>query len=420
MPPASVALPLVPPLHAVTSARVRVWWFVAAFVLVAIGVALVFLLHKAPVTGIEASGTIEATESDVAPKVGGRLAQLRVRDGDKVASGRVLAVLDRVEPALRLAQARANVDAARAQVAAANAGYDLEQSAFVTTRAQAQAGVAVAQANLGESRTSLDTETQAVPLAVDQARASLVSAQAAAAHATVGLDRARTLTATGDLSRQALDDAVNAAAAAAAGVRAASDSVRVAETNRNNVQLRALAVDAARSQRRQSVAVLDAAAGQLDAVRQRQAQVRVAESQLAQAQAASGLASDQLRETQIVAPFDGYVISHALEVGDLVQVGSAVMTLGDLDHPYVDVYVSDTDVPHVRSGTRANVTIDGMPGHTYVGTVTQISTTAEFTPENVQTKEQRIEYLVFRVRIQFTDTTGALKPGLSVDAVIPR
>jgi hypothetical protein len=50
--------------------------------------------------------------------------------------------------------------------------------------------------------------------------------------------------------------------------------------------------------------------------------------------------------------------------------------------------------------------------------VTEISNTAEFTPENVQTKQERIEYLVFRVKLQFTDTTGSLKPGLPVDAVI--
>jgi HlyD family secretion protein len=67
---------------------------------------------------------------------------------------------------------------------------------------------------------------------------------------------------------------------------------------------------------------------------------------------------------------------------------------------------------------RVGVTIDGVPGRTFTGTVTEISNTAEFTPENVQTKQERIEYLVFRVKIQFTDTTGTLKPGLPADAVI--
>ena len=94
------------------------------------------------------------------------------------------------------------------------------------------------------------------------------------------------------------------------------------------------------------------------------------------------------------------------------------MTVGDLAHPYVYVYVSETDLPHVRLGTRADLSIDGMPGRTFAGTVTEISNTAEFTPENVQTKQERIEYLVFRVKIQFTDTTGSLKPGLPADAVI--
>jgi HlyD family secretion protein len=96
-------------------------------------------------------------------------------------------------------------------------------------------------------------------------------------------------------------------------------------------------------------------------VAQRHAQLLAAQGQLAQARAAFGLAQDQVRETQLAAPFDSYVVSHNFEVGDLVQSGSAVMTVGDLDHPYVYVYVSETDLPHIKTGMQAEVTIDGMP-----------------------------------------------------------
>jgi HlyD family secretion protein len=224
---------------------------------------------------------------------------------------------------------------------------------------------------------------------------------------------------TGDDPQQSLDDATDAEASAAAQLQAARDAVALAQADRRNVAIRALDVSASRLQRNQSTAVLEDAQAQRQTVTQRRAQLLAARASLAQARAALGTAQDQVRETAILAPFNGYVISHNFEVGDLLSPGSAVMTIGDLAHPYLYVYVSESDLPHVKTGMSANVSIDGMPGKTFVGKVTEINDTAEFTPENVQTKEERIEYLVFRVKIQFTDATGTLKPGLPADAVLP-
>jgi HlyD family secretion protein len=341
-----------------------------------------------------------------------------VQDGDRVRKGEVVAVLERLDPGLDLDQAQANVAAANAQVAAAQAAYELQAATYASSLAQANEGVAIAHATLGQAGENLGIERPAAALAIDQAQAQLAAAQSAYAHAQTGLVRARALVASGDMAQQSLDDATNAYAAAAAQLKTAHDAVELADADSRNVHIRQLGVRASRSQQSQSVAALDAAQAQRDLVVQRQAQVRAAQDQLAQARAALGLAQDSVRETQLVAPYDGFVISHDYEVGDLVQPGSAVMTVGDLTHPYVNVYVSESDLPHVKSGTPADVTIDGMPGRTYAGRVTEISNTAEFTPENVQTKEERIEYLVFRVKIQFTDRTGALKPGLPADAVI--
>jgi multidrug resistance efflux pump len=388
----------------------------AAIVAVLAAVAVVSFLR--PAAGIEASGTIEAIQSDVASKVQGRLLQLRVRDGDMVKKGQVLAVLERRDPALSVDQARANVAAATAQVAAAQAAYEVQQTTYATTLAQASAGVSIAGSNVGQAGENLDIETDAASIAVDQAHAQIAAAQAAYDHASIDRDRASRLVATGDLARQALNDAQNAYASGAAQLQAAKDALALAQVDRRNIQIRRLGVLSSRSQHRQSLAVLASAQGERALVDQRQAQVLAAQGQLAQARAALALAADQVRETQLVAPFDGYVISHNFEVGDLVQPDSAVMTVGDLAHPYVNVYVSETDLPHIKTGMRVGVTIDGMPGRTFTGTVTEISNTSEFTPENVQTKQERIEYLVFRVKIQFADTTGTLKPGLPADAVI--
>jgi HlyD family secretion protein len=398
--------------------RLRFWLLIVVAAIVVGLVAGAILSRTRPVAGVEASGTIEATESDLSPKVEGRLVDLRVHDGDKVRKGQVVAVLEQLEPKLNLDQARANVDAARAQVSAAQAGYDLQKTSYATTLTQAAEGVSIAQSSLGQAGENLGIETRAASLAIDQAQAQLAAAQSTYDRARIDLARARSLAATGDVPRQTLDDAKNEYTTAAAQLRAANDTLALAQANRRNVQIRQLGVRASRSQRGQAVAVLESAQAERELVAQRHAQLLTAQSQLAQARAALGLAQDQVRETGIIAPFDGYVVSHNFEVGDLIASGSAVLTIGDLAHPYVYVYVSETDLPHIKTGMRADVTIDGMPGRTFVGSVTEISNTAEFTPENVQTKQERIEYLVFRIKIQFTDTTGTLKPGLPADAVV--
>lgn len=399
--------------------RTRVLIFAAVFAaLVVIAIAMGVVARLAPVRGIEASGTIEATESDLSPKVEGRLLELRVRDGDAVKKGQILAVLERRDPMLNLDQARANVSAALAQVTASRAAYDLQAATYQTNLARASEGVSIARSSLGQAGENLDIERKTAALAVDQAQAQFAAAQSTYARANTNLSRTRSLVATGDMPRQALDDATAAYATADAQMRAARDAVSLARANSSNVQIRQLGVLASRSQHRQSIATLDSARAERELVAQRRAQVLAAKGQLGQARAALALAQNQVDETDIVAPFAGYVISHNFEVGDLVAPGSAVMTIGDLAHPYVYVYVSETDLPHVKTGARADISVDGMPGRAFAGTVTEISNTAEFTPENVQTKQDRIDYLVFRVKIQLRDTTGSLKPGLPVDAVI--
>ena len=391
---------------------------IVAVVVVALVLLIALLVgHRAP-NGIAASGTIEATQSDVASKVEGRLTQLRVHDGEAVHKGQVLAVLESLDPTLKLEQARAALRAAQAQVAAARAAYRLQDANYAATLDQAGEGVAIARSNVGTANETYGIERRVTVLALDQAQAQLLSAQATYARTKLDYERDRNLVATGDIAKQVLDDARNAYASAAAQLQAQNDAVALARANLRNVQIRRFGVLASRSQQGQAQASFQSAKAERELVRQRAAQLADAKAQVAQARAQVGLALDQLHETDLVAPFDGVVLSHNFEVGDLIEPGAAVMTIGDLLHPYLYVYVSETDLPHIKTGMAADATVDGMPGKVFHGKVTEIATDAEFTPENVQTKAERIDYLVFRVKIQFTDTSGTLKPGLPADAVI--
>ncbi|MGC8484127.1 MAG: HlyD family secretion protein [Candidatus Baltobacteraceae bacterium] len=391
---------------------------IVAVAVVALVLLIALLLgHRAP-HGIAASGTIEATQSDVASKVEGRLTQLRVHDGEAVHKGQVLAVLESLDPTLRLDQSRAALRAAQAQVVAARAAYRLQEATYAATLAQAGEGVAIARSNLGTANETYGIERHVTALALDQAEAQLLAARATYTRTKVDYERDRNLVATGDIAKQVLDDARNAYASASAQLQAQSDAVALARANLHNVQIRRFGVLASRSQQGQAQASFQSAQAEHELVRQRAAQLADAKAQVAQAQAQVGLALDQLHETDLLAPFDGVVLSHNFEVGDLIEPGAAVLTIGDLLHPYLYVYVGETDLPHIKTGMAADATVDGMPGTIFHGKVTEIATNAEFTPENVQTKAERIDYLVFRVKIQFTDTTGTLKPGLPADAVI--
>jgi HlyD family secretion protein len=405
------------PVHLRLSRSVLILLAIAAAVAVAIGAKGILAGLPGP-AAIEASGTIEATESDVSPKVQGRLIDLRVHDGDFVKKGEPVAILEKVDPGLDLDQARANVAAAIAQVGVAQAAYDLQRDTYATTLAQAGEGVAIAHSRLGQAGENLGIATHTASLDVDQAQAQLAAAQSTYEKSRTDLERAKSLVSTGDEPQQTLDGASAEYKSSVAQLQVARDAVATAQANLHNVAVRRLDVVASSEAQHQSVAAFQNAEAEQRLVAQRHAQLLAAQAALEQARAALGLAQDQVRETSLLAPFDGFVISHNFEVGDLISPGSAVMTVGDLVHPYVYVYVSETDLPKIKTGMRADVTIDGIPGRGFGGRITEISNTAEFTPEDVQTKEERIEYLVFRVKVQLTDTTGTLKPGLPADAVI--
>ena len=135
--------------------RVRV---IVLLVVAACAIALTYrALRPAPTRAgeIRASGTVEATEADVSPRVGGRLSVLRVDEGARVRKGQLLAVLDSPELADRVAQGEAALAAARSRLA------DLLAGARPETIRDLQAGYARALANAQGSREVLSTTREA-------------------------------------------------------------------------------------------------------------------------------------------------------------------------------------------------------------------------------------------------------------------
>jgi HlyD family secretion protein len=162
-----------------------------------------------------------------------------------------------------------------------------------------------------------------------------------------------------------------------------------------------------------------AAAEALSKIRRlaRPEEIRAAEAQLAQAEAGRDLLAKAIADATIVAPAGGIVTHKAVEAGEMVNAGATVVTLAELDSVYVMIYLTEAEVGRVRLGDQADVEIDAFPGRPFPGRVTYISPEAEFTPKNVQTKEDRVK-LVFGVKVEIENREGLLKPGLPADAAI--
>jgi HlyD family secretion protein len=145
--------------------------------------------------------------------------------------------------------------------------------------------------------------------------------------------------------------------------------------------------------------------------------VEVARASLHDAQKNLELSKVILDYTTLRAPFSGVILVRNAELGEVMQPGTPVVTLADLDHVWLRAYISETDLGKVRWGQDAVVTTDTYPGRKYRGRVSFISSEAEFTPKSVETHKERVT-LVYRIKIDVENPRHELKPGMPADALI--
>lgn len=189
---------------------------------------------------------------------------------------------------------------------------------------------------------------------------------------------------------------------------------------KNPLQLKAT-TDAAKAQLESAEAQLAQAQAGLELTKNgaRSEQIQAAVAQLDQAKAALRQIEVQIGKATLKSPRAGLVLSRSMHEGEQANAGTTIMTVGALDTVRLTIYVSETDIGHVRQGQTANVTVDSFPNRVFTGTITFIAQEAQFTPRNVQTKDERAT-TVFAVRIEIPNTDHALKPGMPADAVIPQ
>jgi RND family efflux transporter MFP subunit len=151
-----------------------------------------------------------------------------------------------------------------------------------------------------------------------------------------------------------------------------------------------------------------------DAVKQAQAGREQAQAVVTEAEAQLTLLDLQIDKLTVNAPVDGVVLTRSVQPGEVIQAGMTTMTIAKLDILKVTVYISEDRYGEVKLGDSASLSVDSFPGETFSANVTRIADQAEYTPRNVQTKEER-QTTVYAVELSVENPDGKLKPGMPVD-----
>jgi len=405
--------------YAVPLIRVVLW--------AAIAVLLVGCGSSGVDGSIVASGFIEGTEVTVAPEVSGRIAEMLVDRGDSVQAGDVLVRLDEAVLQSQILEAEAGVAGARANLAHVLAGARAEEiTAAQATLAQAQAqrdGAAQAVIDAREvisNPLSLDAYVDAGRTQVHLAEQNVEMAKADLAemelkhriYAEQGGDTKRIW----DLQLQASQADLAQAQAELTGAQRYLNALEAMRANPLALEAR---LHGAETQDRLAETRVTAAQEALDELEAgpTEEEVAVAEAQLHQAEAARHLIDVQIGQLTLVAPLDGVVTSRNAQTGETAAPGMPLLSIANLDEVTLVIYVPENRVGEIQVGQEVEVRVDSFPESVFSGRVVTIAGRAEFTPRNVQTKEERVN-LVFAVKVRIPNPDGDLKMGMPADATV--
>ncbi len=361
-------------------------------------------LHSKPDNRIRISGNIELQQVNIGFKVSGRLIERAVDEGDLVKKGMVLARLDRDQLLRQRDREVAALAQAQSQSAQAATTVEWTRESQASDLDQRRADLNAAQARLRE------LEAGSRPQEIQESSAAVEAARAESERTQKDWERAQVLFKRDDISAAQFDQYRKNAESAAAALRQAQERLAMTKEGPRKEQ-----IDAARAQvTRAAASVKWAQAQKLDITRKEQ-DVTGRRADVERERAQIALIDSQLADTVVTSPIDGVVLVKAANVGEILAPGTTVLTIGDIDHPWLRGYINETDLGRVKLGTKARVTTDSFPGKVYSGRVSFIASEAEFTPKQIQTTEERVK-LVYRIKIDVENPQHELKSNMPADA----
>lgn len=337
--------------------------FAVLVVALSLGLYLKVRENRASLTGPSGgSGIIEGVEVDVVARIPSRILAVEVEEGDAVEAGQAIVRLDCREQEALLRAATAKRDAAHRSAQAAKA--QVEAALGAAQAASAQVGAVGAQRKAAQTGRGVASR--------QLKRLEQLGPQGGATE--MELDKV------GGQAQQ-LEDQI---AALDAQLAAAKGQAKAARSQ----------TEAARAQAEAALVAVVAA-----------------EADIARAEIA-------VEECTLEAPIGGYVLTRAYEPGEVTLPGTKVLTVVKIDPVETSFYIPNAELAQARVGRKVSFVADAYPERTFDGEIVAVSQEAEFTPRNVQTREDR-DRLVYRVDVRAPNPEGALRPGMPVQISIP-
>ena len=356
----------------------------------------VFVQPKVPDNLVILSGRIEGDDSAIAPKTGGLVKGVRFREGDVVKAGEIIATLDDRQVHARERQAEAAVLQAEAQLRSAQAQVpvlrdQLDQADLQKTQATSDASGRVhqAEAELAAAEAELAQQQASYEIAAFDREAYTRLAKAGAVSERQGRQAASTAN-----TQQAAVDAARKR------LEAAQGALNIAKSSLANPDIRSAAAAAIRKQ-----------------IVQQESQIANAAADAERARAQLAEARDDRQDLTVRAPFDGTVVTRSAEPGEVIQAGTAIVTMLDLTGVYLRGFVPEGQIGKVRVGQRGRVYLDSNPAQPLDAYVSRIDPQATFTPENTYFRDDRVKQVV-GVKLQLKNGIGYAKPGMPADGEI--
>jgi HlyD family secretion protein len=389
--PASVAA------QSAASPRKSVRRFMPLFVVAAALATYVGFRAYQATRPFEWSGTVEARTIAVGSRTGGRVKDVLVREGDQVAAGQPLLVLEpgdldatRLMMQAQLEQAQANLE-------------KLEKGSRPEEIEEARAKATTAVAALREAKHGARSEQ------IQGARARLIALQVAVDKAQLDDDRARKLVQSGAVSQSEQDNADSALRGALAQRDNAKESLNELE---NGEREEDVAQAAARAQEAQASARLVIAGTRVEDLKAARATVDSFAAQVEQIKI-------KVDELVVKSPRPARVESLDLRPGDIVAPNATAATLLEDDQLYVRIYVPETLIGRIRVGQEVPITVDSFANRSFQGIVEHINSVGEYSPRNLQTADERADQ-VFAARIGLRDGKDELRAGMAAFITVPR
>lgn len=345
---------------------------------------------------IALSGRIEGDDSAVAPKTSGRILEVRFREGDSVAEGDVIAVLDDQQIHAREEAARAALKGAEAKAKAAREQINIfqeqeKQSQLQTSQSKvdAQGRVHQAEADLSAAQADLAQQEAAYQIAMFDKEAYTRLAKSGAVSERQGLQASVTA-----------DQQAATVAAAKRRVDSAQGALTSAQANLTNPDIHEAQTLTIRRQ-----------------IAQQEAEISSSAAETAQAEAELAEAKANRQDLTVRAPFAGVIAVRSAEPGEVVTAGTAIVSIVDLTKVYLRGFIPGGQIGNVKLGQPARVYIDSNPKQPIDAYVSRIDPQATFTPENTYFREDRVKQVV-GVKLQLKGATGYAKPGMPADGEV--